>query len=107
MANRVILGLAALVAIVGAFAPDLGGGALSIVLVVLGVVYGAIAVDAEDAGSFLLLAVAAGVAGSAGGLDGIPAIGGYLDSIVDGLATALAAGTATVLVMWVVNRLKG
>ena len=73
----------------------------------LGVVYGAIAVDAEDAGSFLLLAVAAGVAGSAGGLDGIPAIGGYLDSIVDGLATALAAGSATVLVMWVVNRLKG
>lgn len=108
MANRIILGLAILLAIILAFAPDVDtGGVLSLVLVVLGLVYGAMAVDAEDAVAFLVLAVAVGASASADVLGGIPAIGSHLDAIVDGLATVLSAGVVTVLAVQCVNRLKG
>ena len=108
MANRIILGLAVLVSIVLAFAPDVdSGGYASLILVVLGLVYGAMAVDADDATGFLVLALAVGAAGGADVLGGIPAIGGYLDVIVDGLGSVLYAGVATVLAVTCVNRLKG
>ena len=107
MANRIILGLAVLVAIVLAFAGDVLGGFGSLILVVLGLVYGAMAVDAEDAVAFLVLAVAVGGASSADVLSSIPAIGGQLDGIVDGLASVLSAGVVTVLAVQCVNRLKG
>lgn len=110
MANKIILGLAILLAIVVAFAPDVDsntGGAVSLVLVVLGLAYAAVAVDAEDAVAFLVLAVAVGAAAGMDVLSSIPAIGGYLDAIVDQLATVLSAGVVTVLATQCVNRLKG
>ena len=108
MANRIILGLAVLASIVMAFAPDVNtGGIVSLILVVLGLVYGAMAVDADDATGFLVLALAVGAAGAADVLGGIPTIGGYLDAIVDGLSSVLYAGVATVLAVTCVNRLKG
>ena len=108
MANRIILGLAILVAVVLALAPDLDqAGILGLALVVLGLVYGAMAVDAEDAVGFLVLAVAVGGAGSMDVLSGIHTIGGHLDGIVDGLSTVLSAGVVTVLAVQLVNRLKG
>lgn len=110
MANKVILGLVVLLAIVMTFAPDLNdntGGVLALALVVLGIVHAAMSVDAEDATGFLALAIAAGAAAGADVLGAIPAIGGYLDGIADGLSTALYAGALTVLGTQVVNRLKG
>ena len=108
MANRIILGLAVLASIVVAFAPDVdSGGIVSLILVVLGLVYGAMAVDADDATGFLVLALAVGAAGAADVLGSIPTIGGYLDAIVDGLSSALYAAVATVLAVTCVNRLKG
>ncbi len=108
MANRIIIGLAALLAIVMAFAPDVdSGGMLSLGLVVLGLVYAAMAVDAEDAGAYLILTLAVGAAAGADALSHIPAIGGQLDAIVDNLSTVLTAGVAAVVAVWVVNRVKG
>ena len=110
MANRVIIGLALLLAIVMTFAPELDGntgGVLALVLVVLGLAYAAVAVDAEDAGSYLVLAIAVGAASQAAVLSSIPAIGEYLDGIVGHISTVLYAGAVTVVAQWSINRLKG
>lgn len=110
MANKVILGLIVLLAIVMTFAPDLDGntgGILALALVVLGIAHACVAVDAEDATGFLALAIAVGAAVGAGVLDAIPAVGSYLNGIAGGLSTALYAGALTVLGQQVVNRLKG
>ncbi len=108
MANRIIVGLAVLVAIVMALAPDLDTrGILPLALVVLGLAYGAVGVDPEDASGYLILALAVGGAGGADVLQHVPAIGGQLDAIVDHTGTALYSGVVTALAMWIVNRLKG
>ena len=108
MATRVIVGLTVLAAIVLAVAPDANAGnILSIALVLLGLAYAAVAIDAEDATAFLVVAVAVGAAAGADVLSAIPAVGAYLDGILDGLSTALYASVATIAAMRVTNRLKG
>ena len=108
MAAKIIVGLAALVAIVLAVAPDANtGGILSMALVALGVAYAVMNVNAEDATGFLVLVIASGAAAQADVLSVIPAVGAQLDAVVDGLATALFSGAVGVLVVWVINRLKG
>ena len=108
MATRVIVGLIALAAIVLAVAPDANAGnILSIALVLLGLAYAAVAIDSEDATAFLVVAVAVGAAAGADVLSAIPAVGAYLDGILDGLSTALYASVATIAGTRVVNRLKG
>ena len=108
MATRVIVGLTALVAIVLAVAPDANAGnALTIVLVLLGLAYPAAAINAEDATAFLVVVLAVGAAAGADVLSNIPAIGAYLDGILDGLSTALYASVATIAAIRVTNRVKG
>jgi hypothetical protein len=108
MAVKIIVGLAALVAIVLAVAPDANtGGILSMALVALGVAYAVMNVNAEDATGFLALVIASGVAAQADVLSVIPAVGAQLDAVIDGLVTALNSGAIAVLVVWVINRLKG
>ena len=108
MLTRILVAVVAVVAIVKAFAPDLqDGGALGIILVIAGVVYGATALDAEDATGFLVLAVAAATAAGSDVLGAIPGIGGYLDTIIGKISMALNAAVATVVVVWGVNRIKG
>ena len=108
MANKVLIGIAALVAIVDALAPDLAGaGIASLLLVLVGLIYAALAWDPEDATGELIVAVAVGAAAGADVLNHIPAIGGHLDAIVGHLSTVLYAGVATVLAMRILNRLKG
>jgi len=108
MATRVIVGLTVLVALVLAVAPDANtGNALTIVLVLLGLAYAAVAIDAEDATAFLVVVLAVGAAASADVLSAIPAVGMYLDGILDGLSTSLYASVATVAALRVTNRLKG
>ncbi len=108
MANRIIVALIALVAIVQGLAADLvPWGILPLALVVLGLVYAAIAINAEDATAYLVVTLAVGAASSADVLTNIHAIGGHLDAIVDQASTALYAGAITVLVKRTFNRLKG
>ena len=108
MATRVIVGLTALVAIVLAVAPDANAGnALMIVLVLLGLAYPVVALNAEDATSFLVVVLAVGAAAGADVLSDIPAIGTYLDGILDGLSTSLYAAVATIAAIRLTNRVKG
>ena len=110
MALRIIVGLIALVAIIQGLAGDpIGGGILTLALVVLGLVYGAIAIDAEDATAYLVVTLAVGAAASANVLDQdlIGVLGDRLDAIVDQVSIALYAGVITILVKRAINRLKG
>ncbi|MCY4506380.1 MAG: hypothetical protein OXG35_05415 [Acidobacteria bacterium] len=100
--------MTALVAIVLAVAPDANAGnALMIVLVLLGLAYPVVALNAEDATSFLVVVLAIGAAAGADVLSNIPAIGTYLDGILDGLSTSLYAAVATIAAIRVTNRVKG
>lgn len=108
MLTRILVAVVAVVALLKAFAPNLeDGGALGIVLVIAGVVYAATDINAEEATDFLVVAVAASVAAGADVLGAIPGIGGHLDIIIDQISVALSASIGTILIMRVVNRIKG
>ncbi len=107
MATRIIVGLVVLLAIVQALVPNAPAGILVPLLVILGLAYAAIAVNAEDATAVLVVAVAVGAAANADVLNHIPAIGVHLDAIVGHISTALYSGVITVLAVRTVNRLKG
>jgi len=80
---------------------------LPLALVILGLVWGWMAVDAEDPTTYLAVAIAVGLAAGSDALGNIPAIGGFLDGILGQASTALYAGVASVLVGRTWNRLKG
>ena len=108
MANRIIVGLGALLALVVGFLPDVVPADIaSILLVVGGIVYAALAVDAEDANNYLIVTIAVGGAAMADALNAIPAIGAQLDAAMGAIGTALNGGVAAVLAVRIVNRLKG
>ena len=117
--TRIIVGLILLAAIIEGLAPGaVPQDLLPLALVILGLVYGWTAIDAEeDPTTYLVVTIAAGLAssmpeaGSMGDGNGvlhlIPAIGSYLDGIVDQVVTALYAGVISILVARSINRLKG
>ena len=108
MVNRILVALVALLAIVKAFAPDLqDAGVIGIVVVVAGLAYAALAVNAEEATDYLVVAVAVAIAAKANVLGAIPGIGDQLDAIVDTISMALTAGIITVLAVRTINRVKG
>ena len=107
MASRNIIVLVIILAIVQALAPDaIPGGLVPLALVILGLLYAVVAVDAEDATAYLVVAIAVGAAAGADVLSNIPGIGESLDAIVDPIATALYAGVIAILVERGVNRIK-
>ena len=107
--TRIVVGLITLAAIIEGLAPGaVPSDLLPLAIVVLGLVYGWTAVDAEDPVAFLAVTIAVGLAAeSAEVLQVIPAVGGYLDAIVDQVSMALYAGVISILVARTVNRLKG
>lgn len=112
MAARIIVGLAVIAAIVQGLWPELvPENILPLVIVVLGLIYGVMCLDAEDATGYLALAIAVWAASSvgAGGAEGvlnhIPVIGEYLDSIVDQIGVALLGGVVAVLAIRTWNRI--
>ena len=108
MASRNIIVLVIILAIVQALAPDaIPGGLVPLALVILGLLYAIVAVDAEDATAYLVVAIAVGAAAGADVLSNIPGIGESLDAIVDPIATALYAGVIAILVERGLNRIKG
>ncbi|MXY17351.1 MAG: hypothetical protein F4Y57_10250 [Acidobacteria bacterium] len=108
MASRAIVGLTLLAAIVAAVVPDPAlGGMLAILLVVLGLAYAVIALDPENATDFLAVAIAAGAAGGADVLSLIPAVGMYLDGILDGMVSARYGNVAAIGAIRVFTGIKG
>ncbi len=105
MVVRIIVGLIVALAIIqGLAAGAIPENIVSIALVILGLVYGGMALDAEDATSFLVVALAVGAAAGADVLSNIPAAGEKLDAIVDPITIALYAGVITVFAKRVYNR---
>ena len=82
-------------------------GIVALALVVLGLVYGELAIDAEDATAYLVLTLAVGATGGADVLSHIQVIGGSLDAIVDQVSTSLYAGVVTVLAKRALKLVKG
>ncbi|MCY3841035.1 MAG: hypothetical protein OXH09_20720 [Gammaproteobacteria bacterium] len=106
MAARIIVGLAVIAAIVQGLWPDLVPEAiLPLVIVVLGLAYGVMCLDAEDATGYLALAIAVGAAAGADVLGHIHVIGDYLDAIVDQISVALFGGVVAVLAIRTWNRI--
>ena len=105
--TRVLVGLISLAAIVEGLAPGVvPQNLLPLALVVLGLVYGAMVVDAEDATGFLAVAIAAGAAAGSDALGNIHVIGGYLDGILGQIAMALYGAVASIVAVRAWNRLK-
>lgn len=108
MAERVLTGLGALVALVVGFMPDLvPAETVTLVMVIGGIVYVALAVDASDAGGFLITAIAIATLSGSGAVGSIPAIGGALDAAIGHLSSGLNGGVAAVLAIGIFNKLKG
>ena len=107
MVVRIIVALIVVLAILQGLVDAVPENIVSIALVILGLVYGGMALDAEDATSFLVVAIAVGAAAGADVLSNIPGIlGESLDAIVDPITTALYAGVITVFAKRAWNRLK-
>ena len=107
MASRILVGAGTLIGLLMGFAPGVVPMA-SLLMVVIGIVYAVMNVDAEDATAFLVVAVAVGLAsGDGGALTHIPAVGGQLNGALGALSLALYAGVAVVAATRIVNRLKG
>ncbi len=108
MAGRTIVILVAILAIVQGLLPDaIPGGLVPLALVILGLLYAIVAIDAEDATAYLVVAIAVGAAAGADVLSNIPAVGESLDAIVDPISTALYASVIAILVERGYNRIKG
>ena len=108
MASRIIVSLIAALAIIQGLAADaISMGLVSLALVILGLAYAAVAIDAEDETAYLIVAFAVGAAAHAKALSGIPQLGAHLDAIVDPISTALYAGVITILVQRIINHFTG
>ena len=116
--TRILIGLMTLAAVIEGVAPGaVPSNLLPLAIVILGLVYGWTAVDAEDPVTYLAVAIAVGVATAMPAVSGvgdgdgvlnmIPMLGGYLDAIVDLASIGLNAGVVSILVARTVNRLKG
>ena len=108
MEMRIIFGLGALAAIVEGLMPGMVPmGLLPLALVILGLVYGFMSLDAEDATMFVAAAIGLGMATQANVLSHIPAIGGYLDSITDQLVNLYYGAVIAIIATRVYTRIKG
>ena len=106
MLTRILIGLVVLAALVHGLAPDVvPQNILPLALVILGLVYGAMSVDAEDATNYLVGVIAVGGAAASDVLMNIHMIGSYLDAIIDALSIGLWASVASILVIRIWNRL--
>lgn len=106
MAQRALVGVGTLIGLLMGFAPGVVPMA-SLLMVLIGIVYAVMNVDAEDATNYLVVAIAVGGMTGADVLSHIPAVGMQLDMAFDALATAMWAGVATVAATRLFNRIKG
>ncbi len=98
MAIRLVYGLGILAAVIEGVAPGaIPGGLLPLAMVVLGVAYAVMNIDAANPQAFLTTALVVAAAGGADVLSNVPAIGSFLDAIVDQVAVVYLSGGAAVL----------
>ena len=108
METRIIVGLSALAALIEGLAPGaVPMELLPLALVLLGLVYGYMGVDAEDSVGVLAVVIASGLAAKADALGHIHVIGEYLDAILDQVTVALYGTAVAVLVRRVTTRIMG
>ena len=111
MLKKVCIAVIAIIAVVHAIAGDgMDDGAAGIMMLLLalaGVVYGIVAVDAEDATAYCAVAIAVGLAAEADVLSNIHVVGEWLDAMLDAVPIALYSGVASILVMRAYNRMMG
>ena len=106
MPTKIVIAASVIIAIVEGLAPGVVPMAiLPLALVVLGLVYGVMCVDAEEPVAYLAVAIALAAAGGADVLGHIHVIGMYLDAIVDQIAVVLLSGAVTIMVMRAWTRL--
>ncbi len=106
MVNRILVGAGTLIGIVMGFAPGAVPMA-GLLMVLIGIVYFVMNVDAEDPTVALLMAIAVGGMTASDVLHHIPAVGMQIDGAFEALAIALWAGVATVAATRILNRVKG
>lgn len=108
MLRRVLVVVMAVLALVHGLGPDMiGGGVVPLLLVLSGLAYGVVATDAENPTIYLVVVLAVGAAAGADVLSSIHEIGSYLDSILDAVTHPLYASVATILCIRAYNRMKG
>lgn len=108
MEMRIIFGLGALAAIIEGLAPGVVPmGLLPLVLVVLGLAYGFMTLDAEDSTMFVAVAIGVGVASQADVLTHIQFVGNYLDAIMDQLSLLYLSSIMAIVATRVYTRIKG
>lgn len=98
MATRLVYGIGILAAVIEGLAPGaVPGGLLPLIMVVAGVAYAVMNIDAASPQAFLTTALVVAAAGGADVLSNVQAIGGYLDAIVDQVAVVYLSGGAAVM----------
>lgn len=106
MAARIIIGLIVIAAIIeGLWEGGVPQNILPLALVVLGLLYGFMCLDAEDSTAYLAVAIAVWGASDTHVLNHIHYIGTHLDAIVDQMSVALLGGVVAILVVRTWNRL--
>ena len=98
MGIRLAYGIGILAAVIEGVAPGaVPGGLLPLIMVVAGVAYAVMNIDAASPQAFLTTALVVAAAGSADVLTNVQAIGGFLDAIIDQVAIMYLAGGAGIL----------
>lgn len=108
MENRIIFGLGAIAAIIEGLMPGMVPmGLLPLVLVILGLVYAFMSLDAEESAMYVAVAIGLGLATQANVLSNIHVIGVYLDAITDQLVLLYYGGVIGIVATRVYTRIKG
>lgn len=98
MATRLVYGIGILAAVIEGLAPGaVPGGLLPLIMVVAGVAYAVMNIDAANPQAFLTTALVVVAAGGADVLSNVQAVGSFLDAIVDQVAVVYLSGGAGVL----------
>ena len=99
LVGRIAIWLGLVVAIIGGVGVPIPSSA--IILAVLGVVLGILALGKDDTTGFLVLALGLGVV--SGGIDAIPVLGGYVNSILVNVSALVNAAAVVVVIRCVAS----
>ena len=98
MATRLIYGVGILAAIIEGLASGaVPGGLLPVIMVLAGIVYAVMNIDAAKPQAFLTTALVVVAAGEADVLSSVWAVGGTLDAIVDQVGVVYLSGGVGIL----------
>ncbi len=99
LVERIAIWLGLMIAIIGGVGVTIPASA--IILAVLGVVVGILSVGKDDTTGFLVFTI--GLAAVSGGIDAIPVLGGYVNSILGNVSALVNAAAVVVVIRCVVS----